>query len=107
MSVTSLAAQVDVYRLRNEYALHVVTGDGVDTVGVWGSNPHAPTIPFNSFTPHNHVLRCSKTLLLASRPFSTWIFHAEITDRGLSRIENSKVFEPTVHFLPHQCQIRK
>ncbi|HBB89258.1 MAG TPA: hypothetical protein DC047_16765 [Blastocatellia bacterium] len=21
-----------------------VTSDGVDTVGVWGSNPHAPTI---------------------------------------------------------------
>ena len=23
---------------------YVVTGDGVDTVGVWGSNPQAPTI---------------------------------------------------------------
>jgi hypothetical protein len=27
----------------------VVTGDGVDTVGVCGSNPHAPTNPFISY----------------------------------------------------------
>ena len=44
VSVTSLAAQVNVYRLKNDYAIHAVTSDGVDTVGVWGSNPHAPTI---------------------------------------------------------------
>jgi hypothetical protein len=44
MSVTSLAALVNVYRFQNEYALYEVTGDRVDTVGVWGSNPHAPTI---------------------------------------------------------------
>ena len=43
VSVTSLAAQVNVYGLRNDYALHVASCDGVDTVGVWGSNPHAPT----------------------------------------------------------------
>jgi hypothetical protein len=42
--VTSLAAAVNVHRLENDYALYVVTSDGVDTVGVWGSNPHAPTI---------------------------------------------------------------
>ena len=35
VNVTSLAAPVNVYRLRNDYALYVVTGDGVDTVGVW------------------------------------------------------------------------
>ena len=34
MSVTSLAAPVNVYCLKNDYALHVVTSDGVDTVGV-------------------------------------------------------------------------
>ena len=33
-----------VYGDRNGYAFCEVTGDGVDTVGVWGSNPHAPTI---------------------------------------------------------------
>jgi hypothetical protein len=35
-----------VYADRNDYALYEVRGDGVDTVGVWGSNPHAPTNPF-------------------------------------------------------------
>ena len=25
-----------------------MTSDGVDTVGVWGSNPHAPTIIFQT-----------------------------------------------------------
>ena len=30
----SLDAQVDVYRLKNDYALYVVTSDGVDTGGV-------------------------------------------------------------------------
>jgi hypothetical protein len=29
---------------KNDYALYRVISDGVDTVGVWGSNPHAPTI---------------------------------------------------------------
>jgi hypothetical protein len=29
-----------VYDARNDCALYVVTSDGVDTVGVWGSNPH-------------------------------------------------------------------
>ena len=47
VSVPSLAAPVNVYRLRNDYALYEVRSDGVDTVGVWGSNPHAPTNPFN------------------------------------------------------------
>ena len=42
--VTSLAALVYVYRVKTEYALFELAGDGVDTVGVWGSNPHAPTI---------------------------------------------------------------
>jgi hypothetical protein len=48
VSVTSLAAQVNVYGHRNDYALPAATCDGVDTVGVWGSNPHAPTIFFNN-----------------------------------------------------------
>ena len=33
--------------LKNDYALYEVTRDGIDTVGVWGSNPHAPTNPLN------------------------------------------------------------
>ncbi len=37
------------------YALYEVSGDSVDTVGVWGSNPHAPTIfisrPVDESTP--------------------------------------------------------
>jgi hypothetical protein len=44
VSVTSPADQVHVYRPGNDGALYEVTGDGVDTVGVWGSNSHAPTI---------------------------------------------------------------
>ncbi len=44
VSVISLAAQANVYGLRNDYAFYEVTSDGVDTVGVWGSNPHASTI---------------------------------------------------------------
>jgi len=36
--------------LGNGYALYEVTSDGVDTVGVWGSNPHAPTIFFRRGT---------------------------------------------------------
>ena len=43
VSVTSLTAFVNVYGDRNDYALSEMTRDGVDTVGVWGSNPHAPT----------------------------------------------------------------
>jgi len=39
-----LAAIVDVHRLMPNYALYGVASDGLDTVGVWGSNPHAPTI---------------------------------------------------------------
>jgi len=35
---------VNVWRVGNDYALSAVTWDGVDTVGVCGSNPHAPTI---------------------------------------------------------------
>ena len=42
--MTSLATEVNVYRLKNDYAVYEATKDGVDTVGVWGSNPHAPTI---------------------------------------------------------------
>ena len=50
VSVTSLAAPVSVYRLKNDYVIHAVSCDGVDTVGVWGSNPHAPTNRFNNLT---------------------------------------------------------
>jgi len=46
--VTSLAALVNVYGDRKNYALYELAGDGVDTVGVWGSNPHAPTIFLNN-----------------------------------------------------------
>jgi len=28
-----------------------LTGKAFDTVGVWGSNPHAPTNPFNKLHP--------------------------------------------------------
>jgi hypothetical protein len=44
VSVTSLTAFVNVYDDRKDYALSEMTRNGVDTVGVWGSNPHAPTI---------------------------------------------------------------
>jgi hypothetical protein len=37
-----------VYGDRNDYALYEVTSDGVDTVGIWGSNPHAPTNTLNN-----------------------------------------------------------
>jgi hypothetical protein len=53
VSVTSRAAPVNVYRLRNDYALYEVSGDGVDTVGVWGSNPHAPIIFISVFQMSN------------------------------------------------------
>jgi hypothetical protein len=43
VSVTSLTAFVNVYGDKNDCALCEVTRVGVDTVGVWGSNPHAPT----------------------------------------------------------------
>ena len=35
VSVTSLAAQVNVYRLGNDYALYEVTGYGLDAVAVF------------------------------------------------------------------------
>ena len=35
---------VNVYADKNDYALGDLSRDGVDTVGVCGSNPHAPTI---------------------------------------------------------------
>jgi hypothetical protein len=43
----SLATLVNVYGVRNDYWPYEVAGDGVDTMGAWGSNPHAPTI-FNA-----------------------------------------------------------
>jgi len=46
--MSSLAGLVNVCRGRRDYALFEVTSDGVDTVGVWGSNPHAPTNLFNN-----------------------------------------------------------
>jgi len=36
----------------------------VDTVGVCGSNPHAPTNLFNKLAHTTLILRCSKTLQL-------------------------------------------
>jgi hypothetical protein len=35
----------------NDYALDEMTGDGADTVGVWRSNPHAPTILLSNDSP--------------------------------------------------------
>src|SRR6185436_10973740 len=58
VSVTSLAALVNVYRVRRHYVLLDLTGDGVDTVGVCGSNPHAPTRSF-SITDATPSFRCS------------------------------------------------
>ena len=43
VDVTSLAAVVNIYGLRNDCALQEVTGDGFDTAEVWGANLHAPT----------------------------------------------------------------
>src|SRR6185436_16182582 len=43
VSVTSLAAWLTFIAVRKHYVLLDVTRDGVDTVGVCGSNPHAPT----------------------------------------------------------------
>ena len=34
---------VNVYGAGNVHALRKLKCDGLDTVGVWGSNPHAPT----------------------------------------------------------------
>jgi hypothetical protein len=39
---------VDVYGNKNDYALSDLSRDGVDTVGVCGSNPHAPTNKLNN-----------------------------------------------------------
>ena len=47
VSVTSLSPLINVYGDKNDYALRDLSRDGVDTVGVCGSNPHAPTNPFN------------------------------------------------------------
>jgi hypothetical protein len=39
---------INVYGDKNDYALWGLSRDGVDTVGVCGSNPHAPTNVFNT-----------------------------------------------------------
>jgi hypothetical protein len=49
VSVTSLGAPVQFTGIRNDCAGYELTGDGFDTVGVWGSNPHAPTIFIDLF----------------------------------------------------------
>ena len=51
--MTSLAALVNVCRGVRDYSLSKVIGDGVDTVGVWGSNPHAPTNLFDNLARPN------------------------------------------------------
>jgi len=43
-TVTSLAAMIRFCAVKSDYALYVAPGPRLDTVGVWGSNPHAPTI---------------------------------------------------------------
>ena len=37
------------YAVKAHYALYVAVGPRLDTVGVWGSNPHAPTNQINNF----------------------------------------------------------
>ena len=53
---------VDVYGDKTDYALSDLSTDGVDIVGVCGSNPHAPTNTLNNSRPTIPVFRCSKTL---------------------------------------------
>ena len=50
-----------VHGARNDYALSVVTWDGVDTVGVCGSNPHAPGIFYLSKVPRGACTRDSSS----------------------------------------------
>ena len=38
----------NVYGVKNDYVLYELTADGLDTAEVWGSSPHAPTIPLNN-----------------------------------------------------------
>ena len=45
--VTSLAASIKNYAATTLYALYAALSDYLDTVGVCGSNPHAPTNPLN------------------------------------------------------------
>ena len=35
--------EINFYAAKADYALYVAVGPRLDTVGVWGSNPHAPT----------------------------------------------------------------
>src|SRR5216683_2755227 len=44
---------VNFYAAKNDYALYVLVGPRIDTVGVWGSNPLAPTNPFNNLRAKN------------------------------------------------------
>jgi hypothetical protein len=54
VGVTSFSRLGQVYGARNDYALSEVTRDVLDTVGVWGSNPHAPTNCLNKFSFLRH-----------------------------------------------------
>ena len=39
---------ISFYAAKADYALYVAVGPRIDTVGVWGSNPHAPTNALNN-----------------------------------------------------------
>jgi len=53
---------ISFYAAKADYALYGAVGPRIDTVGVWGSNPHAPTIPFNNLARITLIFRRSKTL---------------------------------------------
>jgi hypothetical protein len=40
--------EIHFYAVKADYALYAASGPRLDTVGVWGSNPHAPTNNFNN-----------------------------------------------------------
>ena len=48
--------EISFYAVKADYALYVAVGPRIDTVGVWGSNPHAPTISINNLA-HDRVFR--------------------------------------------------
>ncbi len=81
VSLTSLAALVSVYRVRKNYALCEVTSDGVDTVGVWGSNPHAPINRINNFAeggpswPLFCVVDCAMAVLGLELQLKQFLIH--------------------------------
>jgi subtilisin family serine protease len=58
------------WSVKNVYALYAVLGPRLDTVGVWGSNPHAPTNFFNELALTGHAVLCSKRFIRNKRPLA-------------------------------------